>query len=60
MQSTMCCRNCNRRVVGCHSNCGDYAEFVSQNNILKKRKLEERKINDYFQIKARQMSGCKV
>ena len=42
-----CCYKCEKRCVNCHSTCKEYLEFVKQNEIDKKKKMQEQ-INMYY------------
>ena len=44
-----CCKECNKRKVGCHANCIDYKKWrVDFDNKKKLIKSQERKKYDYF------------
>lgn len=52
-----CCKNCNRRTVGCHSQCTDYAAAVREHDEYKEAKARDNLVDDYFGIKkSRQMA----
>lgn len=42
-----CCYKCEKRCVNCHSTCKEYLEFVKQNEIDKKKKMQEKIIMYY-------------
>ncbi len=46
----MTCKNCDKRHIGCHSKCEDYAEqrrvIEERNEKVKAEKIKERVLND--------------
>ena len=48
MNTFKCCDGCDRRVVGCRSECKDWEKAVAQYEAIKARKAEEHMVNDYI------------
>ena len=44
----MPCFNCEKRYVGCHSSCEEYAEFKDQKEINRKQKKRQNIFYDYI------------
>lgn len=40
------CKGCQRREVGCHAKCPDYAEYHAMNEETRKRRYEEMELYD--------------
>lgn len=41
------CHHCERRVVGCHSQCSDYKDWKAVEAVRKAKEEEERKLRDF-------------
>lgn len=44
----MMCKDCNKRYLGCHSNCSEYLEFKHNIEKIQEQKLKDRPIIDYI------------
>ena len=50
MLGIMCCNNCTKRYVGCHSNCKDY---ILEKEKIEKIRQDRMRENDLYYIKRR-------
>lgn len=42
------CKNCEKRVLGCHATCENYNEYKLKNEELKKKKFLDKGVNNYI------------
>lgn len=47
MNTFKCCDGCDRRVVGCRSDCLDWEKAVAKHLAMKAKKAEEHAIDEY-------------
>ena len=52
-----CCKDCTRRVVGCHSRCADYAAAVRERNEYKEARSRDEQVINYYGDKKRRMKA---
>lgn len=48
----MCCKDCTKRTLGCHSKCEEYlAEKAKRQELNDKRRKEKDSINDFKEVR---------